>query len=139
MNLTNLLILLVHIVIIATAALTLLFSTNIYVIGTFAFIMIALLIHTILLDRCTLCDPEETLPVINTTPTKLVNQILGLSDEIHMKELEKIIVALFAAAFLTKFGILLLFESYKGKTYAEYIRGFSHKDDVHEYIYYYLN
>jgi len=139
MNLTNLLILVAHIVIIATAALTLLFSTNIYVVGTFAFIMVALLIHTILLDRCTLCDPEETLPVINTTPTKLVNQILGLSDEIQMKELEKIIVALFAAAFLTKFGILLLFECYKGKTYAEYIRGFSHKDDVHEYIYYYLN
>jgi len=139
MNLTNLLILVVHIVIIATAALTLLFSTNIYVIGTFAFIMVALLIHTILLDRCTLCDPEEALPVLNTTPTKLVNQILGISAEIHMKELEKIIVALFAAAFLTKFGILLLFESYKGKTYVEYIRGFSHKNDAHEYIYYYLN
>jgi len=139
MDLTNLLILLGHILIIATAGLTLLFSTNIYVIGTFSFIMVALLIHTIVLDRCTICNPEENLPVINTTPTKLVNQLLGISDDIHMKELEKIIVAAFAVAFISKFAILLLFESYKGVSYSDYLRGFNHKGDVHSVIYQYLN
>jgi hypothetical protein len=139
MNLTNLAILLVHIAIIATAALTALFSNNIYVIGVFSCIMIALLIHTIILDRCTICDPEENLPVLNTTPTKLINMVLGISNEIHMKELEKIIVGLFALAFIGKFAILLLFESYKGVSYSDYLRGFSHKGDIHEYIYRYLN
>jgi hypothetical protein len=139
MNLTNLAILLVHIGIIATAALTVLFSNNIYVIGAFSFIMIALLIHTIILDRCTICDPEENLPVLNTTPTKLINMLLGINNEIQMKELEKIVVALFALAFLGKFAILLLFESYKGVSYSDYLRGFSHKGDIHEYIYRYLN
>ena len=139
MDLTNLLILLGHILIIATAGLTLLFSTNIYVIGTFSFIMVALLIHTIVLDRCTICNPEENLPVINTTPTQLVNQLLGISDDIHMKELEKIVVAAFAVAFISKFAILLLFESYKGVSYSDYLRGFNHKGDVHSVIYQYLN
>jgi len=139
MDLTNLLILLGHILIIATAGLTLLFSTNIYVIGTFSFIMVALLIHTIVLDRCTICNPEENLPVLNTTPTKLVNQLLGISDDIHMKELEKIIVAAFAIAFISKFAVLLLFESYKGVSYSDYLRGFNHKGDVHSIIYQYLN
>ena len=139
MNLTNLAILLVHIAIIATAALTALFSNNIYVIGVFSCIMIALLIHTIFLDRCTICDPEENLPVLNTTPTKLINMLLGISNEIHMKELEKIVVALFALAFIGKFAILLAFESYKGVSYSDYLRGFSHKGDIHEYIYRYLN
>ena len=139
MNLTNLAILLVHIAIIATAALTVLFSNNIYVIGVFSCIMIALLIHTIILDRCTICDPEENLPVLNTTPTKLINMILGINNEIQMKELEKIVVALFALAFIGKFAILLAFESYKGVSYSDYLRGFSHKGDLHEYIYRYLN
>ena len=139
MNLTNLAILLVHIAIIATAALTALFSNNIYVIGAFSCIMIALLIHTIILDRCTICDPEENLPVVNTTPTKLINMLLGISNEIHMKELEKIVVALFALTFIGKFAILLAFESYKGVSYSDYLRGFSHKGDIHEYIYRYLN
>jgi len=139
MDLTNLLILLGHILIIATAGLTLLFSTNIYVIGTFSFIMVALLIHTIVLDRCTICNPEENLPVINTTPTQLVNQLLGISDDIHMKELEKIVVAAFAVAFISKFAILLLFEFYKGVSYSDYLRGFNHKGDVHSVIYQYLN
>jgi len=139
MNLTDLLVLLLHIAIIATAGLTAVFSTNIYVIGVFSFIMVALLIHTIVLDRCTICNPEENLPVLNTTPTKLVNQLLGISDEIQMKELEKIIVALFAVAFIGKFAVLLLFESYKGVSYSDYIRGFNHKGDVHSYIYQYLN
>jgi len=139
MNLTNLAILLVHIAIIATAALTALFSNNIYVIGIFSCIMIALLIHTIILDRCTICDPEENLPVLNTTPTKLINMLLGINNEIQMKELEKIVVALFALAFLGKFAILLLFECYKGVSYSDYLRGFSHKGDIHEYIYRYLN
>ena len=139
MDLTNLLILLGHILIIATAGLTLLFSTNIYVIGTFSFIMVALLIHTIVLDRCTICNPEENLPVLNTTPTKLVNQLLGISDDIHMKELEKIIVAAFAIAFISKFAVLLVFESYKGVSYSDYLRGFNHKGDVHSVIYQYLN
>ena len=133
MNLTNLAILLVHIAIIATAALTVLF------IGVFSCIMIALLIHTIVLDRCTICDPEENLPVLNTTPTKLINMILGINNEIQMKELEKIVVALFALAFIGKFSILLLFECYKGVSYSDYLRGFSHKGDLHEYIYRYLN
>jgi len=139
MNLTDLAILLLHIAVIATAGLTAVFSTNIYVIGVFAFIMVALLIHTIVLDRCTICNPEENLPVLNTTPTKLVNQLLGISNEIHMKELEKIVVALFAVGFIGKFAVLLLFEAYKGVSYSDYIRGFNHKGDLHSYIYQYLN
>jgi hypothetical protein len=139
MNLTELLILLLHILIIATAGITAVFSTNIYVIGIFSFIMVALLIHTIVLDRCTICDPEENLPVLNTTPTKLINQMLGISNEIHMKELEKIMVALFAIGFIGKFAVLLLFEAYKGKSYNEYICSFGHKGDMHSMIYQYLN
>ena len=139
MNLTDLLILFLHILLIATAGLTAVFSTNIYVIGIFSFIMVALLIHTIVLDRCTICNPEENLPVLNTTPTKLVNQLLGISDEIQMKELEKIIVALFAVGFIGKFAVLLLFESYKGVSYSDYICNFKHKEDIHSYIYQYLN
>jgi hypothetical protein len=139
MNLTELSILLLHILIIATAGLTAVFSTNIYVIGIFSFIMVALLIHTIILDRCTICNPEENLPVLNTTPTKLVNQMLGISNEIQMKELEKIIVALFAIGFIGKFAVLLLFEAYKGKSYNEYICNFKHQGDLHSYIYQYLN
>jgi len=139
MNLAELFIFLVHILIIATAGITAVFSTNIYVIGIFSFIMVALLIHTIVLDRCTICNPEENLPVLNTTPTKLVNQLLGISDEIQMKELEKIIVALFAMGFIGKFAVLLLFEAYKGKSYNEYICSFRHQGDLHSYIYQYLN
>jgi hypothetical protein len=110
MNLTDFLILVVHILVIATAGLTLIFSTNIYVIGIFAFIMVALLIHTIILDRCTFCNPEERIPVINISPTKLVNQSLGVSSEIPLKDIEKIIIAVFGTLFLGKFGILLLVE-----------------------------
>jgi hypothetical protein len=139
MDLTDMLVLLLHIALIATAGLTAVFSTNIYVIGIFSFIMVALLIHTIVLDRCTICNPEENLPVLNTTPTKLVNQLLGISDEIQMKELEKIIVALFAIGFIGKFGVLLLFEAYKGKSYNDYICSFKHQGDLHSYIYQYLN
>ena len=110
MNLTDFLILVAHILIIATAGITLIFSTNIYVIGIFAFIMIALLVHTIILDRCTFCNPEERIPIINVSPTKLVNQSLGINDEIPLKEIEKIVIAVVGIAFLGKFGILLLVE-----------------------------
>jgi len=110
MNLTDFLILVIHILVIATAGITLIFSTNIYVIGIFAFIMVALLVHTIILDRCTFCNPEERIPVINVSPTKLVNQSLGISNEIHLKEIEKIVIAVIGVAFLGKFGILLLVE-----------------------------
>ena len=110
MDLTTHFICILHILIGATAGLTLIFSTNIYVIGIFAFIMIALLVHTIILDRCTFCNPEERIPVINVSPTKLVNQSLGISGEIPLKDIEKIIIALFGTLFLGKFGILLLVE-----------------------------
>ena len=110
MNLTDFVILVAHILVIATAGITLIFSTNIYVIGIFAFIMIALLVHTIILDRCTFCNPEERIPIINVSPTKLVNQSLGINDEIPLKEIEKIVIAVVGIAFLGKFGILLLVE-----------------------------
>ena len=110
MNLIDLIILGIHILILATAGLTLIFSTNIYVVGIFAFIMIALLIHTIILDRCTFCNPEEAIPIVNVTPTKLINQTLGISNEIPIKDIEKIVIAVLTAAFLGKFGVLLLVE-----------------------------
>ena len=139
MNLINLVSLKAHGLLIDTAAVTLLFSTNIYVIGTFSVIMVALMINIIILDRCTFCDPEETLPVLNITPTKLLNRVLGISNEVPVKDLEKIITAFFAAAFLGKFAILLLFEAYKGTSYSEYCKSFPYKSGVHSYIYHYLN
>ena len=110
MNLTDFLILVAHILVIATAGITLIFSTNIYVIGIFAFIMVALLVHTIILDRCTFCNPEERIPIINVSPTKLVNQSLGINGDIPLKDIEKIVIAVVGVAFLGKFGILLLVE-----------------------------
>jgi hypothetical protein len=139
MNPTHLISLIVHGLLIATAGVTLLFSTNIYVIGTFSVIMVALMINAIILDRCTFCNPEEMLPVLNTTPTKLINRILGISNEVPVKDLEKIITAFFAVGFLGKFVILLLFEAYKGSSYSEYCKSFPYKSGVHSYIYHYLN
>jgi flagellar biosynthesis protein FlhB len=139
MNLTQLISLGVHGLIIATAFVTLLFSTNIYVVGTFSVIMVAMMINAIILDRCTFCDPEETLPVLNTTPTKLINRVFGISNEVPIKDLEKIIMAFFAAGFLGKFAILLLFEAYKGTSYSEYCKSFPYKNGIHSYIYHYLN
>ena len=110
MNLTDFLILVAHILVIATAGITLIFSTNIYVIGIFAFIMIALLVHTIILDRCTFCNPEERIPLLNVSPTKLVNQLLGINADMPLKDVEKIVIAVAGVAFLGKFGILLLVE-----------------------------
>jgi hypothetical protein len=131
--------LVVHGLIIATAGVTLMFSTNIYVIGIFSILMIALLINVIILDRCTFCNPEENIPVLNITPTKLINRVLGISNEVPVKDLEKIITAFFAAGFLGKFAILLLFEAYKGTSYSEYCKSFPYKDGIHSYIYHYLN
>jgi ATP-dependent exoDNAse (exonuclease V) alpha subunit len=54
--------------------------------------MIALLVHTIILDRCTFCNPEERIPLLNVSPNKLVNQLLGINDEIPLKEIEKIVI-----------------------------------------------
>jgi hypothetical protein len=139
MNLTQLISLGVHGLIIATAFVTLLFSTNIYVVGTFSVIMVAMMINAIILDRCTFCDPEESLPVLNTTPTKLINRVFGISNEVPIKDLEKIIMAFFAAGFLGKFAILLLFEAYKGTSYSEYCKSFPYKNGIHSYIYHYLN
>ena len=139
MNLTNLVSLIAHGLLIATASITLLFSTNIYVIGTFGVIMTALMINIIILDRCTFCNPEETLPVLNTTPTKLLNRVLGINNEVPVKDLEKIITAFFAVGFVGKFVILLLFEAYKGSSYSEYCKSFPYKNGVHSYIYHYLN
>ena len=139
MNLSHLISLLVHGLIITTASVTLLFSTNVYVVGTFSVIMVALMINVIIMDRCTFCDPEEMLPVLNTTPTKLINRILGISNEVPVKDLEKIITAFFAVGFLGKFAVLLLFEGYKGTSYSEYCKSFPYKNGIHSYIYRYLN
>ena len=108
-------------------------------IGTFSVIMVALMINIIILDRCTFCDPEEMLPVLNTTPTKLLNRVLGISNEVPIKDLEKIITAFFAVGFIGKFAILLLFEAYKGSSYSEYCKSFPYKSGIHSYIYHYLN
>jgi hypothetical protein len=72
--------------------------------------MIALLVHTIILDRCTFCNPEERIPLLNVSPTKLVNQLLGINSDIPLKDVEKIVIAIAGVAFLGKFGILLLVE-----------------------------
>jgi hypothetical protein len=139
MNLSHLISLIIHAFIITTASITLLFSTNIYVVGTFSVIMVAMMINVIIMDRCTFCDPEEILPILNTTPTKLINRVLGISNEVAVKDLEKIITAFFAVGFVGKFAALLLFEAYKGSSYSEYCKSFPYKNGIYSYIYHYLN
>jgi hypothetical protein len=133
-DLTKIFFLIFHLIEVLISGMLLLISTNLYVIGGMALILLLVFGLCIYFDGCIVSKFEGNLPIIGITPTHLLKLLLFLDNDMQLKELEKIFLGFTFAAYVGKFSILLLVKLLTNESLPVFIDNLKNKEGISKLI-----
>ena len=121
MNVPGWVFILIHIVMVSVSGTILLFSNNVVVLGIMTAIIFVVFYACVYFDGCITTKAEDPLPFLDLKPTEVIKRVFFVNDTITMGDMEKIMIGLTLAAYIAKFGILLVLKEVYGLSYMRFL------------------